>query len=47
LLPAKLCWALMYHIIQGPQSMMMFKGRGEEQVLKNNNNVAIIPKGTV
>ncbi|XP_015606795.1 short-chain dehydrogenase/reductase family 16C member 6 [Cephus cinctus] len=29
LLPAKMCWALMYHILQGPQSMMMFKGREE------------------
>ncbi|XP_033313424.1 estradiol 17-beta-dehydrogenase 11 [Bombus bifarius] len=47
LLPAKLCWALMYHIIQGPQSMMMFKGRGEIQALKNNNNVAIMLKETV
>lgn len=47
LLPAKLCWALMYHIIQGPQSMMMFKGRGEEQALKNNNNVTTTLKRTV
>ncbi|XP_003399292.1 estradiol 17-beta-dehydrogenase 11 [Bombus terrestris] len=47
LLPAKLCWALMYHIIQGPQSMMMFQGRGEIQALKNNNNVAIMPEETV
>lgn len=44
LLPAKLCWALMYNIIQGPQGMMMFKGR-ELQVLKNNNNITI--KGTI
>ncbi|KAK6626444.1 hypothetical protein RUM44_008917 [Polyplax serrata] len=26
-LPDKLCWALMYHVMQGPQSMMSFKGR--------------------
>ncbi|XP_003691983.1 estradiol 17-beta-dehydrogenase 11 [Apis florea] len=46
LLPAKLCWALMYNIIRGPQCMMMFKGR-EMQVLKNNNNITIMPKKTV
>lgn len=34
----------MYNIIQGPQGMMMFKGR-EVQVLKNNNNITI--KGTI
>lgn len=34
----------MYHIIRGPQSMMMFKGRDEMPVLKNNNNVTLIPK---
>ncbi|XP_006614404.1 estradiol 17-beta-dehydrogenase 11 [Apis dorsata] len=45
LLPAKLCWALMYNIIRGPQCMMMFKGREEVQVLKNNNNITIMPKG--
>lgn len=45
LLPAKLCWALMYHIIKGPQSMMMLKGR-EEKILKNNNNIAVISKET-
>nr|XP_034175829.1 estradiol 17-beta-dehydrogenase 11 [Osmia lignaria] len=45
LLPAKLCWALMYNIIQGPQSMMMFKGR-EDKTLKNNNNIAVISKET-
>ncbi|XP_029035491.1 estradiol 17-beta-dehydrogenase 11 [Osmia bicornis bicornis] len=45
LLPAKLCWALMYNIIQGPQSMMMFKGK-EDKTLKNNNNIAVISKET-
>ncbi|XP_012150956.1 estradiol 17-beta-dehydrogenase 11 [Megachile rotundata] len=47
LLPAKLCWALMYHVIKGPQSMMMLKGR-EEKILKNNNNIfdAVISKET-
>ncbi|XP_076766781.1 estradiol 17-beta-dehydrogenase 11 [Xylocopa sonorina] len=44
LLPAKLCWALMYHILRGPQSMMMFKGKEEKQLLKNNNNVTIMSK---
>lgn len=28
LLPAKMCWDLMIHVIKGPQSMMMYKGRG-------------------
>lgn len=46
LLPAKLCWALMYNIIRGPQGMMMFKGREEVQVLKNNNNITM-SKGTI
>lgn len=44
-LPAKMCWALMYYIVRGPQSMMMFKGR-EQQTLKNNNDSTIISKET-
>lgn len=28
LLPAKMCWDLMKNVIKGPQSMMMYKGRG-------------------
>lgn len=28
LLPAKMCWDLMINVIKGPQSMMMYKGRG-------------------
>lgn len=35
----------MYNIIRGPQCMMMFKGREEVQVLKNNNNITIMSKG--
>ncbi|XP_011497528.1 PREDICTED: short-chain dehydrogenase/reductase family 16C member 6-like [Ceratosolen solmsi marchali] len=30
LLPPKLCWILMYHILQGPQTMMMLKNREEK-----------------
>ncbi|XP_017881108.1 estradiol 17-beta-dehydrogenase 11 [Ceratina calcarata] len=41
-LPAKMCWALMYHIIRGPQSMMMFQGRKEKETLKNNNNATMM-----
>ncbi|XP_058808381.1 short-chain dehydrogenase/reductase family 16C member 6-like [Phymastichus coffea] len=36
-MPAKMCWALMYHIIQGPQTMMMMKARKEFQILRSNN----------
>ncbi|KAJ8683195.1 hypothetical protein QAD02_018987 [Eretmocerus hayati] len=32
LLPAKMCWALMYQIIQGPQTMMMLKNRNAETI---------------
>ncbi|XP_001606597.1 short-chain dehydrogenase/reductase family 16C member 6 [Nasonia vitripennis] len=32
ILPSKMCWALMYHIIQGPQTMMMLKNRGMEKI---------------
>ncbi|KAG7198724.1 hypothetical protein KM043_001715 [Ampulex compressa] len=39
LLPAKMCWGIMYNILRGPQTMMMFKGRRNESVLKENNNV--------
>lgn len=28
LLPAKMCWELMSRVIRGPESMMMFQGRG-------------------
>jgi len=28
LLPAKMCWELMYRVMKGPASMMQFKGRG-------------------
>ncbi|XP_013118278.1 short-chain dehydrogenase/reductase family 16C member 6 [Stomoxys calcitrans] len=28
LLPAKMCWELMSRVVRGPESMMMFKGRG-------------------
>ncbi|XP_012258803.1 short-chain dehydrogenase/reductase family 16C member 6-like [Athalia rosae] len=35
-LPAKMCWALMYQIMQGPQSMMMFRGR-DNQILQDQN----------
>ncbi|XP_014236294.1 short-chain dehydrogenase/reductase family 16C member 6-like [Trichogramma pretiosum] len=31
LLPSKVCWALMYHVMQGPQTMMMLK-RGEKKI---------------
>ncbi|XP_066588097.1 estradiol 17-beta-dehydrogenase 11-like [Prorops nasuta] len=44
LLPAKMCWALMYHIIQGPQTMMKFKGRraeGDKKDLNDNNNTPL------
>ncbi|XP_029176368.1 epidermal retinol dehydrogenase 2-like [Nylanderia fulva] len=27
LFPIKMCWALMYHVLKGPQIMMTFKGR--------------------
>ncbi|XP_053998996.1 estradiol 17-beta-dehydrogenase 11 isoform X2 [Hylaeus anthracinus] len=46
LLPAKLCWALMYHIIRGPQSMMMLNKQEKKQTLKDNNNVTILSKET-
>ncbi|XP_043264540.1 estradiol 17-beta-dehydrogenase 11 [Colletes gigas] len=46
LLPAKLCWALMYHIIRGPQSMMMLNKKEERQTLTDNNNVTLISKET-
>ncbi|XP_043673685.1 estradiol 17-beta-dehydrogenase 11 isoform X1 [Vespula pensylvanica] len=39
LLPAKMCWDLMYRIIRGPQSMMMFKGRESTEMLQENNNI--------
>ncbi|XP_015438803.1 PREDICTED: estradiol 17-beta-dehydrogenase 11-like [Dufourea novaeangliae] len=42
LLPAKSCWALMYNILRGPQSMMTMKEKEEKQILKNNNNFGII-----
>ncbi|XP_012282893.1 short-chain dehydrogenase/reductase family 16C member 6 [Orussus abietinus] len=38
LLPAKLCWALMYRILHGPQAMMMFKGN-QKAFSENNNTV--------
>ncbi|XP_076167250.1 estradiol 17-beta-dehydrogenase 11 isoform X2 [Ptiloglossa arizonensis] len=44
LIPAKLCWTLMYHIIRGPQSMMMLDKKKENQTLKNNNNITVIFK---
>ncbi|XP_046750390.1 short-chain dehydrogenase/reductase family 16C member 6-like isoform X1 [Diprion similis] len=37
LLPAKMSWALMYQIMQGPQSMMTFKGR--EALEDQNANI--------
>ncbi|XP_076669935.1 estradiol 17-beta-dehydrogenase 11 [Andrena cerasifolii] len=40
-LPAKLCWAVMYHVIRGPQTMMMMKGKEEKQSLRNNNVTAL------
>lgn len=39
LLPAKMCWDLMYRIIRGPQSMMMFKGQESTEMLQENNNI--------
>lgn len=41
LLPAKLCWAFMYHIIRGPQSMMTLKGKEEKQTPRNNNGTVL------
>ncbi|XP_014214233.1 estradiol 17-beta-dehydrogenase 11-like [Copidosoma floridanum] len=32
ILPAKMCWALMYHVIQGPQAMMMLRRRDAEMI---------------
>lgn len=29
LLPAKMCWELMYRVVKGPESMMGFRGRGK------------------
>ncbi|EGI59626.1 hypothetical protein G5I_12218 [Acromyrmex echinatior] len=40
LLPMKISWALMYHILKGPQIMMTFKGR-ESNNTYNDNNSAI------
>lgn len=39
LLPAKMCWDLMYRIIHGPQTMMMLKGRENMEMLQDNNNI--------
>ncbi|XP_015191499.1 PREDICTED: estradiol 17-beta-dehydrogenase 11 [Polistes dominula] len=39
LLPAKMCWDLMYRIIHGPQMMMTFKGRDNTNMLQDNNNI--------
>ncbi|XP_031849884.1 estradiol 17-beta-dehydrogenase 11 [Nomia melanderi] len=46
LLPAKSCWAMMYNIIGGPQSMMTMKEKREQHIPKNNNNNIIIPNKT-
>ncbi|XP_033334519.1 estradiol 17-beta-dehydrogenase 11 [Megalopta genalis] len=45
LLPAKSCWALMYNILGGPQSMMTMKEKGRQEITKNNNNNMIISNG--
>ncbi|KAL0102778.1 hypothetical protein PUN28_018223 [Cardiocondyla obscurior] len=37
LLPMKVNWALMYHILKGPQIMMTFKGRDSTELDKNDN----------
>ncbi|XP_077262528.1 estradiol 17-beta-dehydrogenase 11 [Temnothorax americanus] len=38
LLPMKVSWALMYHILKGPQIMMTFKGRDSNDKDNNDNN---------
>ncbi|XP_076243951.1 short-chain dehydrogenase/reductase family 16C member 6 [Calliopsis andreniformis] len=45
LLPAKLCWALMYNIIRGPQTMMMLKEKNKKQTMQNNN-ITVFSKET-
>lgn len=37
LLPTKMCWALMYHIVKGPQAMMMFQGRKSNETSNNGD----------
>lgn len=46
LLPAKVNWALMYHVVRGPQFMMMYKGRERMEVLKDNNNIVQVTEKT-
>jgi len=38
LLPVKICWTLMYHILKGPQIMMTFKGRESRETSNNTDN---------
>ncbi|KAL6254266.1 hypothetical protein P5V15_014881 [Pogonomyrmex californicus] len=38
LLPMKINWALMYHILKGPQIMMTFKGRESREAQKHTDN---------
>lgn len=38
LLPMKISWALMYHILKGPQIMMTFKGRKSNNTYNDNNS---------
>ncbi|XP_076291544.1 estradiol 17-beta-dehydrogenase 11 [Lasioglossum baleicum] len=45
LLPAKSCWALMYNILGGPQSMMTMKEKKQKEVSRNNNNDTIMSNG--
>ncbi|XP_032678879.1 estradiol 17-beta-dehydrogenase 11-like [Odontomachus brunneus] len=35
LVPAKMCWAVIYHIFKEPQAMMMFRGRQSRKVTNN------------
>ncbi|XP_020300720.1 short-chain dehydrogenase/reductase family 16C member 6-like isoform X2 [Pseudomyrmex gracilis] len=37
-LPMKLSWALLYHIVKGPQSMMTFKGRASLESSNDKND---------
>ncbi|XP_050448681.1 estradiol 17-beta-dehydrogenase 11-like isoform X1 [Cataglyphis hispanica] len=39
LLPIKICWALMYHILKGPQIMMTFKGRESRKTSDDNDSL--------
>ncbi|XP_029667510.1 estradiol 17-beta-dehydrogenase 11-like isoform X2 [Formica exsecta] len=47
LFPIKICWALMYHILKGPQIMMTFKGREPRKTSSDNDSINIYASSKV